>query len=286
VLRTLLTRRWVVTTLVLAALIPTFYRLGLWQYHRYQQTNRNNQLINANLHAVPEPMTSVSKPGGSVPFSEMYRTVTATGHYDTAHEFVVRQRTDASGDNLGYYVVTPLLTASGEEVLVNRGWVQPNAQDGNAYPAVPPAPTGTVTVTGRLRPDETTASTGIRQRFGLPPHQYMMINSTEQAKNLAEPVVAGYLELTGTTPAPPAADLAQPVPSPNNTDSNSMAVVGKGVHLPYAIQWWIFAAAVPVAWWVLLRRDVKEQRSAVEPKATPTGDPKTPAPSPSGAAEG
>jgi hypothetical protein len=77
-------------------------------------------------------------------------------------------------------------------------------------------------------------------------------------------VVAGYLQLVGTSPTAPAADSAEPVPLPNNSDSSSMAVVGKGVHLPYAIQWWLFALLVPVAWGALLRREVKDrERKAV-----------------------
>ena len=37
----------------------------------------------------------------------MWRTVTATGTYDTAHEVVVRQRTAADEQSIGYYVLDP-----------------------------------------------------------------------------------------------------------------------------------------------------------------------------------
>ena len=258
--RLLLTRRWVILTLVFFVLIPVMYLLGVWQVHRYQQTNRGNQLISQNLAAGPVPMESLSKPGAVVPSTEMYRTVTATGHFESAQEFVVRHRTDASGDDIGFYVVTPLVTADGDVVLVNRGWVDPGNASGAQYPVVPPAPGGTVTVTGRLRPDETSAATGIRDVPGLPPRQYMLIDSRQQAKRLPEPVVAGYLELIRTSPTPPAADSAELVPGPNNTQSDSEAVVGKGVHLPYAIQWWLFALMIPAGWFALLRRDAREQR--------------------------
>ena len=259
--RILLTRRWVILTVVFLLLIPAMYWLGVWQFHRYQQTNRSNQVISQNLAARPTPMESLTRPGVSVPAGETYRTVTATGHYDQAHEFVVRHRTDAAGDSIGFYVITPLVTADGKAVLVNRGWVQPGNNSGAEYPTVPGAPGGTVTVSGRLRPDETSAATGIRDVQGLPARQYMLIDSAEQAKRLPEPVLAGYLELTGTSPAPPAADSAELVPGPN-ASSNSQAVVGKGVHLPYAIQWWLFAAMIPIGWWVLLRRDLRDRRRA------------------------
>ncbi|GAA3726251.1 SURF1 family protein [Streptomyces tremellae] len=286
-LRTLLTRRWIVLTLVLAALIPTFYRLGLWQYHRYEQANALNRMIDRNQSAAPAPVTSLSKPGGTVPFSLTYRTVSATGHYDAAHQFVVRQRTNASSA-VGFQVVTPLITSTGEAVLVNRGWVAPASQSGTAYPEVPDVPGGKVTVTGRLRPDETYASTGIHKRASLPPHQSVIINSAEHAREIPDPVVAGYMELTATSPKPAASAEAELVPGPQQ-DTNSMAVVGQGVHLPYAIQWWIFAAAVPLGWWILLRRDTEidaEARAAAAPGDAPAGpDPEAePEPAPAAAA--
>ncbi|MCF3962903.1 SURF1 family cytochrome oxidase biogenesis protein [Streptomyces fuscigenes] len=268
-LRTLLTRRWVVLTLVLAALIPTFYRLGLWQYHRYEQTNRLNAMIEHNESARPVPVTSLSKPGGTVPFSQTYRKVSATGHYDAAHEFVVRQRTNASGD-VGFQVITPLIMADGEAVLVNRGWVAPASQSGTAYPRTPGVSRGTVTLTGRLRPDETYATTGIHKRPSLPARQSVIIDTREHTRDISEPLVAGYIELTATAPAPPAADQAELTPGPQE-DTNSMAVVGQGVHLPYAIQWWIFAAAVPVGWWILLRRDTEIDEDARAAKSAGEG---------------
>ena len=259
-LRILLTRRWVILTLVFFVLIPAMYWLGIWQFHRYQQTNQSNQSISANLDAKPVAMESLSGPGKAVPASETYRRVTATGHYDPAHQFVVRHRTDAAGDNIGFYLVTPLDLADGSVVLVNRGWVDPGNTTGTAFPVVPGTPDGTVTVTGRLRPEETYASTGIHPVKDLPTRQFMLISSAEQTGRLSAPVLSGYLELTSTTPAPPSADSAELVPGPNNTDSDSMAVVGKGVHLPYAIQWWLFALMVPIGWATLLRRDIRDQR--------------------------
>ncbi|QMU78518.1 SURF1 family protein [Streptacidiphilus sp. PB12-B1b] len=262
-LRILMTRRWVVLTLVFFALVPVMYFLGVWQFHRYQQTNSSNRLVSANLDATPVPMDEISHPGGTVPNTLMYRHVTASGTFDTADQFVVRNRTDSSGDIEGYFLVTPLVMADGDVVLVNRGWVSPNSVNAAAYPPVPRTPTGTVTVFGRLRPDETTALTGIHTVVGLPPHQFMMINSGQQAKLMHRPVVAGYMELVSSVPAMSAADSAQVVPGPNADaqSTDDMAVVGKGVHLPYAIQWWLFALMVPVGWFFLLRRDVRDQQA-------------------------
>lgn len=244
-------------TVGFVALILVMCRLGLWQFHRYQQTNRSNHVISLAVHAKPVPLLSLTHPGATLPAGDRYRPVVATGHFDSAHEFVVRRRTNADGD-IGFFLVTPFVTTDGDAVLVNRGWVAPDDNDGAAYPAVPKTPEGTMTLTGRLQLDETSAVSGIRDVSGLPPRQFMLINSREQAKALSVPVVSGYLELVGSSPALDRASSAQLVPPPGT--GNSAAIVGQGVHLPYAIQWWLFALMVPVGWSVLLRQELKERR--------------------------
>ncbi|BBB01510.1 hypothetical protein RVR_8960 [Actinacidiphila reveromycinica] len=258
-LRVVFTRRWILLTLLFVALILVMGRLGLWQYHRWEQTKRSNHHISLAVHAKPVPIQTLTHPGADVSSSLRYRPVTATGHYDPAHQFVVRRRTNADGDQ-GFFLITPLVTADGDAVLVNRGWVAP-ADDTATFPPVPKTPTGTVTLTGRLQLDETSRLSGIRDVGGLPPRQFMLINSTEQAKKLPEPVLSGYLELVRTSPPLTKDESAEQVGAPGSDNTGTdMAVVGQGVHLPYAIQWWLFALMVPVGWWILLRQDLKERR--------------------------
>lgn len=105
---------------------------------------------------------------------------------------VVRRRTNAD-DKQGVLVLTPLVLRDGSVVLVNRGWV-PAAADQRAYPTVPPAPKGEITVTGRLKADETTGASGIKDLKGLPDRQVMLINSEQQAALIGREVLGGYLE--------------------------------------------------------------------------------------------
>lgn len=278
-LRVLLTRRWILLTLGFVALVLVMYRLGVWQYHRYQESNRNKHLVSLAVHAQPVAIETLTHPGATVPGSERYRPVTVTGHFDPAHQYVVRRRTNADG-TIGFFLITPLITTDGNAVLVNRGWVEPNNADGAAFPALPKTPPGTVTLSGRLQPDETSGISGIRNETGLPPRQYMLINSREQAAKLPEPVLGGYLELVKASPALTPADSAQLVPGPDSNSQNTSdaAIVGQGVHLPYAIQWWLFAVMVPVGWWILLRQELKDKNegkkkaSSVPAPAGP-GDP-------------
>ncbi len=249
VYRFVLTRQWVCLTLVALALIPAMIKLGYWQFHRHEHRVAQNELIETSLRAQPVPVTGLTSPGHVVPRSDYWRTVTATGTYDSAHEVVVRMRT-SDDDKVGFHVLTPLVLADGRAVLVNRGWV-PGGGDPRAYPAVPAPPAGEVTVTGRLKADETSGGSGIKDRKGLPDRQVMLINSTQQAESLGRPVLGGYLELTAPVPQDGG---PEPVGEP---DHDSI-----GAHMAYAVQWWLFASAVPVGWIVLVRREKRDREEA------------------------
>ncbi|MFB6805547.1 SURF1 family protein [Streptomyces sp. NPDC056387] len=258
--RFVLTRQWVCLTLIALALIPTMIKLGFWQYHRHEHRVAQNELIAANLAAKPVPVTEITSPGHTVPRADFWRAVTATGTYDPAHEVVVRMRTD-NDEKVGFHVLTPLVLSDGRVVLVNRGWVA-GGDDPRAYPPVPAAPSGEVTVTGRLKADETSGGSGIKDRRGLPDRQVMLINSEQQAQYLGRPVLGGYLELTAPAPAGGSPEtVAEP-------DHDSI-----GPHMAYAVQWWLFAAAVPVGWLVLVRRERRDRAEAAAAGATPEREP-------------
>ncbi|WP_236245379.1 SURF1 family protein [Streptomyces sp. CC210A] len=252
--RFLLSRQWVILTLVALVLIPVMVELGFWQFHRHERRVAQNALIADNLGAEPVPVTELTSPGHSVPREDLWRHVTATGTFDTDHEVVVRRRTNAD-DRVGMHVLTPLVLTDGRVVLVNRGWV-PAAADQRAYPEVPAPPRGQVTVTGRLMADQTTDSSGIKDLKGLPPRQVMLINSGQQAELLGRQVLGGYLDLTAPKPS---GGSPEPVPEP---DHDSI-----GAHMAYAVQWWLFAAGVPVGWVVLVRRERRDRAEAETARA-------------------
>ncbi|WP_431045078.1 SURF1 family cytochrome oxidase biogenesis protein [Streptomyces sp. P1-3] len=267
--RFLLSRQWVILTLLGLVLIPVMIKLGFWQLHRHEDRVAHNELIADSLNAPAVPVGKLTAPGRAVPRDATWRTVTATGRYDAGHEVVVRQRT-GDDERVGYFVVTPLLTRDGEAVLVNRGWI-PAGDDLTRFPKVPAAPGGEVTVTGRLRADETTGSSGIKDKKGLPDRQVMLINSAQAAKALSRPVLGGYIELTSSSPK--GTRQPTPVAAPDHS--------GIGPHMAYAIQWWLFAAGVPAGWIVLVRRERRDRAEAEsKAKAAPAPAP-SPSPSPS-----
>lgn len=254
--RFLLSRQWVTITLVALLLIPTMIWLGFWQMDRHDERAARNQLVADALTADPVPVEELAAPGDAVTRTERYRTVTAEGRFDTDDEVVVRRRTNAD-DEVGFHVLTPFVLDDGKILLVNRGWIPADGPSQTAFPEVPAPPRGEITIRGRLMPDETTEASGIKDLEGLPDRQIMLINSEQQAERLGAPVLGGY--------------VAQTAPEPKDGTPESLGNPGKenaALNYAYAIQWWLFAAAVPVGWVVLVRREIRERTQAArEPDA-------------------
>lgn len=262
VYRFLLSRQWVLITLIGLLLIPVMIRLGFWQLHRHQSRVAHNHVVSHSLKADPTPIDRLTGVDSEPAEHDQYRAVTASGHYDTRHEVVVRQRTAADGNSIGYFVVTPLIRQDGTAVLVNRGWIAAKG-DLTKFPEVPEPPHGHVTVRGRIMADETSAASGIKDKKGLPPRQVMLINSKQQAKSLHRQVLGGNIQLAHTSPKPHGKQPAY-VPPPDHSSI--------GPHMAYAVQWWLFASAVPVGWVVLVRRERHDRLEARKHGST-SGEP-------------
>ncbi|RJL32055.1 SURF1 family protein [Bailinhaonella thermotolerans] len=253
--RFLLSPRWLGLHVVVLLVIPAFILLGKWQYGRFEERSVIAARAERNLAAAAVPLETLNAPGRPVPAELRRRAVTVSGRYDTARELVVRRRTQNS--RLGFYVITPLVSGD-RTVIVNRGWVPAGATALEA-PKVPPAPAGQVTVTGRLQPSETTASTGIKDRGGTPAGQVLLIDVPALAKSLPGQVYGGYVELTKQEPA--GAPAPEPVPPPDVGG-------GGGLNLAYAVQWWVFAVIAVGGWFFLVRREARDRASGPDSSAT------------------
>ncbi|MFS8204577.1 SURF1 family protein [Streptomyces sp. CWNU-52B] len=249
--RFLVSRQWVILTLLALALIPTMIELGFWQLHRHEHKVALNQVISESLSAEPVPAESLTAPGRGVEHEDLYRRVTAKGTFDTADEVVVRRRTN-SDEEVGFHVLTPFVLDDGRVLMVNRGWIPADGAQ-TEFPKVPAPAKGETTVTGRLMADETTTDSGIKDVRGLPDRMVMLINSEQQSRALGRQVLGGYVELTAPEPK---GDVPELIPAPDHSDI--------GPHMAYAVQWWLFAAGVPVGWVVLVRRERRDRAEAAE----------------------
>ncbi len=260
-IRTLLTRRWL-TALAVALLFATAcIFLGRWQWSRHEYKAARAHQVEMYYNATAVPLTEILPDSRSpLPADQQWRRVSMTGSYAPQDQLWVRNR--PQNVVYGYEVLVPLRLTDGSTILIDRGWVA-NAERADILPSVPPAPSGTVEVTGWLRPGEASLNTG------LPRGQLGSIDLQQAASELGTPLRPAYVVLdseddgSGTAPARPT-PLLEP-----DTDT--------GPHLAYALQWWLAAPVGFVLVVVFARREWmdatgetarRREQAAARPKKT------------------
>ncbi len=233
-------RRWWGFTVFVLGMLVLCAVLSRWQWQRYQVRLEENDRLDAALSGQPTPIEDLltAQPAGAaagLPPELEWRTVTATGSFDTAAEVAVRRR-PLDGRN-GFWVVSPLVTDTGV-VLVNRGWT-PAAGDATTAPDVPAAPAGEVTVIGRLRPAETTGPTE-----AAPPGQAWATDPQELVAPAQELRYDAYVEMRSSSPAADAELTA--LSDPGHRGLNNLV---------YSVQWLIFGMVGLFGWWRLIRTE-------------------------------
>jgi cytochrome oxidase assembly protein ShyY1 len=254
VYRFLLTPRWLGLACVVVLLAAVAVLLGKWQFDRLDERRVTNATTEANLAADPVPVDELLSAGDSLDADLEWRVVTASGRYDADAELFVRNQ---SRDDIGpgSTVVVPLVTDSGEAVLVERGWVS-TAGSPTQLPDVTPAPTGQVTVTGWLRQDSTADDGATVPVDGA----VRAIDSTAIGEALDRALLPGYVALTFQTP--PADEQLQPPEDPD---------LGQGPHFFYGLQWWFFAvlAVAGYLWFAWAEAHPKQRPERAERPAHP-----------------
>lgn len=226
--------RWLALHLAVVLLVAAFGWLGWWQLGKWLEPDPGGRVI---TDLPPVALGELTNPDRLVDADLAGRRVSVTGQYDAGEQLFVAEQQHAG--RTGVHVLTPLITADGAAVVVNRGWV---SDPGAAAAAVPD---GLVTVTGRLRPSESVRAGSVGG--GLPPGQVALINSAELVNLLPyQRLYDGYITLTGQRPP----QVEGPVPLP---DHPARASRGALLNLSYAAQWWLFAAAAVFFWGRLLR---------------------------------
>lgn len=246
--RFLLTPRWIGGHLFAVAAVVACLWLGTWQLGRFEdrvQTHHDTGRAASASSAVP--LTRALGTPAQVRTDTVGRTVTATGHYDPSHQLLVPERT--LDGRQGYYVLTPLLTADGHAVAVVRGW-HPGEPSAAAPPA--PAPTGRLTVTGRLQASETSDTDGAVEG-GLPAGQLGMISPATLVNVLPYPVYDGWVAADRA----PAGLTAVPTVQPEGGGGLTLRAFQ---NLGYTLEWFVFAGFVLFMWIRLLRRETEAAR--------------------------
>jgi cytochrome oxidase assembly protein ShyY1 len=113
-------------------------------------------------------------------------------------------------------------------------------------------PTGTVSVTGYLLPSEPPGEDGRApgEPSGLPQGQVTQVDVTNLIKVWPQPLLTGYLLLSGQTPA----SATAPAHLVGLQAGNSALALQ---NVSYAIQWFLFAGFGMYVWWRLVREDYR-----------------------------
>jgi len=132
-------------------MLPAFQALSNWQWHRLQDRQAANVLIQEQIDKEPvaiDELIVTADGATTVPNDFQWRTIEMTGVWQTENQVLVRKKSLES--DLGLWVVTPLELVDGTIVMVNRGWTAA-ANSAVDSPVVAEVPTGTIEVLGRLR---------------------------------------------------------------------------------------------------------------------------------------
>ena len=218
-----LTKRWFgyLALAIVFAIVCCF--LCAWQLSRRAEARVEIDRIDANYSSEPVALADALPSLDGFDESDKWMPVTVTGTYLTDLQTLVRNRPYSGSP--GFEVLVPLLLEDGSVFIVDRGWVSPGSEQ-DLPDEIPDAPSGTVTVTARLKAGEPTLP-----GRSAPAGQIATINLPDMASRVGEPTYTGAYGLMVTEdPAPADRPLEAAKP-----------VRDEGPHLSYAFQWLVFA---------------------------------------------
>lgn len=239
--RFLATPRWIGFHLLCAAAIAGMVTAGFWQIARLEQRSEFKDEVRARS-AAPVVDLAVLRADGDAALPEFeWRRIEATGTYLDEPQFtVVNVSQDGSA---GQDPVNGLLLDDGTVLVINRGFT-------DSADAVPPPPSGTVTITGRIRLSQSAgfgqSSDDGSQRLS----QIRRVDLDALSQQFAQPLLPVYLDQTDMTLE--TAGRLVPVAPPN--------INGGPPHLSYALQWFTFSVSVAVGWALAVRKSIRTRK--------------------------
>lgn len=208
--------------LVVAVIIfsgACFYVLSPWQFGRNSQRSTQNTEITNAINEPAVPLRQLLHVGQEPSANYNWREVTMAGSYLPADETVARLR--QVNDQAAYEILTPFRLDGGSVMLVDRGWVAPN---NGQIPNYAPAPTGRVTLTARMHPEESNPHKAPLTELGH--REVYSINTGVVSNRTGIHIEPGYFTLVDNQPG-----VLQVLPLPQ---------VDSGPFLSYALQWIVF----------------------------------------------
>lgn len=234
---------WLVALIVAigAVLMAGFLGLGIWQVERAAWKRNLIATVDARVAAQP---ISWDQAAALPPDQAEYRQVILSGQFDHSRETLVQAVTEHGG---GFWVMTPLTTAGGQTVLVNRGFVPGDRRD----PATRAQGqiTGPVTFQGLLRLTE-------------PGGGFLRANDPAADRWYSRDTAA-IASARGLGPVPGYFIDAGAAAQPDSLPMGGLTVISfRDTHLVYALTWFALAAMVAGGLAILLRHEIRQRRGS------------------------
>lgn len=209
-----------------------FLALGTWQMFRMQWKHALIERVNQRAHAAPVAAPGRAEWPSITAENAEYRHVLAAGTLLLDRSTLVQAATTRGP---GFWVMTPLQTAAGDIILVNRGYVPSRQTDtGSGSRAAE--------VTGLLRMSQ--PGGGFLRKNDAAGRRWYSRDVQAIAASLGLPAVAPYFI---DADAAPVQEAGQPI-------GGLTVIVFKDNHLVYALTWYALALMIIVFTWQINRR--------------------------------
>jgi cytochrome oxidase assembly protein ShyY1 len=236
----LLRPKWIATHILVITLMVVMVNLATWQLDRHQQRKNFNATLVQRFEAPVRPLDELLQSGEPADIEWLPTAVTGTYLQGEDISLVNVSQNGAAG----YDAITPLLLINGKVVLVNRGFLPLVAE-------FPPAPSGEVSILGRIRATSERRTGAVSDPATGELAEVQRIDIDRLQQQIDGELVPVYVQLLKSTPteAPTLSTIADPDFS-------------NGPHLSYTVQWFFFALCAAGGWVALVRREVTKQKTA------------------------
>lgn len=237
VIRQIVSRKWLLTTLLALAAIAVMVRLGIWQLDRLEQRRAFNARVTEQMDQSKIELTADLI---NLDLYQMeYRGVEVFGEYD--HRLEVALNNQVWNGLLGIHLLTPLKIAGTETyVLVNRGWIPSEDYSPDNWSKYEEP--GFVTIVGVIRRPQSGPTFGGIPDPTLEPGQARLRhwNRVNLERIMGESGLA--LLPIYVQQAPMGEQSAPPLRALPDLE------LTEGSHMGYALQWFAFAITLAIGY--------------------------------------
>ncbi len=230
-LKTLFSRRRLLTTLIVLLGMALLARLGIWQLDRLEQRRQQNDELRLALEAPPLQLNREALSASQGFLKD--RNVTVTGEYDFDNTIVLLLQ-NWSGQT-GVHLVTPLVVEGQDiAILVDRGWIPESERmaDGRSRFDLP----GLVSVDGYIANTQTSSRANDSDANGSEgaafKREWYRIDIEAIQAQMPYELLPVFIIQSPT----PGGDENFPFHHEREID------LSDGPHLGYAVQWFIFSS--------------------------------------------